>query len=154
MFNSVARDEWMGGYRNWYLNFGHCGVINDLGSSTQPSGCGELPRSLVTPQWPKLRYRFLFYHDASKHIKSMQIRACISRNFLIKLLQISHGWKHGHRPLSQPYITYLPHLGCHSHLASVLFLYWRRTYQWNFSNKIILYELTCAHIWLWYKNTL
>ena len=30
-----------------------------------PSGCGELPRSLVTPQWPKSRYQFLFYHDAS-----------------------------------------------------------------------------------------
>ena len=64
-------------------------------------GCEELPRSLVTPQWPKLRYQFLFYHDASKHIKSMQFRVCISRKSLIKLLQISHYGKHGHRPLSQ-----------------------------------------------------
>ena len=24
--------------RNWYLNFGHCGLINDLGSSPQPWG--------------------------------------------------------------------------------------------------------------------
>ena len=61
-------------YRNWYQDWCHCGVTNDMGSSPQPSGCGELPRSLVTPQWPKSRYQFLFYHDASKHIKSMQIR--------------------------------------------------------------------------------
>ena len=67
----------------------------------KPSGCGELPRSLVTPQWPKSRYQFLFYHDASKHIKFMQIRVCISRKSLIKLLHISHYGKHGHRPLSQ-----------------------------------------------------
>ena len=45
----------------------------------KPEGCGELPRTLVTPQWPKSRYQFLFYHDASKHIKSVQIRVCISR---------------------------------------------------------------------------
>ena len=35
----------------------------------KPEVCGELPRSLVTPQWPK-SYQFIFYHDASKHIKS------------------------------------------------------------------------------------
>ena len=67
----------------------------------KPEGCGELPRSLVTPQWPKSRYQFRFYHDAPKHIKFMQIRVCISRKSLIKLLQISHHGKHGHRPLSQ-----------------------------------------------------
>ena len=72
-----------------------------------PSGCGELPRSLVTPQWPKSRYQFLFYHDASKHIKSMYIRVCISRKSLIKLLQISHYGKHGHRPLSQQLLSYV-----------------------------------------------
>ena len=59
-------------YRNWYQDWGHCGVTNDLRSSTQAEGCGELPRSLVTPQWPKSRYQVLFYHDASKHIKFMQ----------------------------------------------------------------------------------
>ena len=91
------------GYRNWYRDWGHCGVTNDLGSSPQPEGegCGELPRSLVTPQWPKSRYQFLFYHDASKHIKSMLIRVCISRKSLIKLLPNNHLWKHGPRPLSQ-----------------------------------------------------
>ena len=67
----------------------------------KPEGCGELPKSLVTPQWPKSRYQFRFYHDAPKHIKFMQIRVCISRKSLIKLLQISHHGKHGHRPLSQ-----------------------------------------------------
>ena len=73
-------------YRNWYQDWGHCGVTNDLGSS---------------PQWPKSRYQFLFHHDASKHIKSMQIRVCVSRKSLIKLLQISLYRKHGHRPLSK-----------------------------------------------------
>ena len=63
----------------------------------KPSGCDELPRSLVTLQWLNSRYQFLFYYDASKHIQSMQIRVCIST----KLLQISHSGKHGHRPLSQ-----------------------------------------------------
>ena len=86
-------------YRNWYQDWGHCGVTNDLGSSPQPEGCDELPRWLVTPQWPKSRYQFLFYHDASKHVEFMQIRVCISRKSLIKLLQISHFGKHGHRPL-------------------------------------------------------
>ena len=66
-----------------------------------PKGCGELPRSLVTPQWPKSKYQFLFYHDDSKHIKSMQIRVCIRRKSLIKLLQISQYGRHGHRTLSQ-----------------------------------------------------
>ena len=41
-------------------------------------GCGELPGSLVIPQWPKSRYQFLSYHDASKHIEFVQIQMCIS----------------------------------------------------------------------------
>ena len=69
--------------------------------TAKPECCGELPRSLVTPQWPKSRYHFLFYHDASKQIEFMQFPVCISRKVLIKLLQISHYGKHGHRPLSQ-----------------------------------------------------
>ena len=64
----------------------------------KPDHCGELPRS---PRWLKSRYQFLFYRDASKHIKFMQIRVCISRKSVIKLLQISHYGKHGHRALSQ-----------------------------------------------------
>ena len=67
----------------------------------KPEGCGELPRSLVTQKWPKSRDQFLFYHDASKHIKFLQILVCKSRESLIKLLQISHYGKHGHIPLSQ-----------------------------------------------------
>ena len=59
----------------------------------KPKGGGELPMSLVTPQWPKARYQFLFYHDASKHIKSVQIRVCIRRKSLRKLLQIWPIWK-------------------------------------------------------------
>ena len=34
------------------------------------------------------------------------------------------------------FITYLPQLSLHSQMASVLFLYLSRTYQWSFSNKI------------------
>ena len=68
---------------------------------TMPEGCGELPRSFVTSQWPKSRYQFLFYHDASKHSKFMPIRVFISRKSLIKLLHINHNEKHGHRPFSQ-----------------------------------------------------
>ena len=67
----------------------------------KPECCGELPRSLVTPQWPKSRYQFRLYHDAPKYIKFMQIRVCISRKSFIKPLQISHYGKHGYRPLSQ-----------------------------------------------------
>ena len=73
-------------YRNWYQDWGHC---------------GELPRSLVTPQWPKSRYQFPFCHDASKHIEFMPIWVCISRKSPIKLLKISHYGKHGQRPWSQ-----------------------------------------------------
>ena len=39
----------------------------------KPEGCGELPRSLVTPQWPKSRYQFLFYHDETKLMMNKQI---------------------------------------------------------------------------------
>ena len=38
-----------------------------------PEGCGELPRSLMRQQWPKLRYQFLFYHDEIKLMMNKQI---------------------------------------------------------------------------------
>ena len=41
----------------------------------KPKGCGELPRSLVTQQWPKWRYQFLFYHDETKSITNKQKNA-------------------------------------------------------------------------------
>ena len=41
----------------------------------KPEGCGELPRSLVTQQWPKWRYQFLFYHDETKSITNKQKNA-------------------------------------------------------------------------------
>ena len=89
----IRCDHWnkngMGGYekicyRNWYQNWCHQRpgkLTTARGRSPRPSGCVELPRSLVTPQWPKSRYQFLFYHDASRHIKSMQIRVSISRKY-------------------------------------------------------------------------
>ena len=60
-------------YMNWYQYWGHCCLINDLGSSPQPKGCGELPRSLMRQQWPKLRYQFLFYHNETKLMMNKQI---------------------------------------------------------------------------------
>ena len=39
----------------------------------KPKGCGELPRSLMRQQWPKLRYQFLFYHDETKLMMNKQI---------------------------------------------------------------------------------
>ena len=39
----------------------------------KPEGCGELPRSLMRQQWPKLRYQFLFHHDETKLIMNKQI---------------------------------------------------------------------------------
>ena len=39
----------------------------------KPEGCGELPRSLMRQQWPKLRYQFLFYYDETKLIMNKQI---------------------------------------------------------------------------------
>ena len=44
-------------YSNWY----------------QYWGCGELPRSLMRQQWPKLRYQFLFYPDETKLMMNKQI---------------------------------------------------------------------------------
>ena len=41
----------------------------------KPEGCGELPRSLVTQQWPKWRYQFLFYHDETKSMTNKQKNA-------------------------------------------------------------------------------
>ena len=41
----------------------------------KPECCGELPRSLVTQQWPKWRYQFLFYHDETKSITNKQKNA-------------------------------------------------------------------------------
>ena len=94
------------GYRNWYQDWGHCGVTNDPGSSPQPSGddLGSSPqpegearglwwasRVVGDTTMTESRYKFIFYHDASKHIKSMQIGVCICiRKSPIKLFQISH----------------------------------------------------------------
>ena len=36
------------------------------GLSANPEVCGELPRSLIWPQWPQLRYQSLFYYDETK----------------------------------------------------------------------------------------
>ena len=38
-----------------------------------PEGFGELPRSLMRRQWPKLGYQFLFYHNENKLMMNKQI---------------------------------------------------------------------------------
>ena len=35
--------------------------------------CGEIPMSLMRPQWPKLRYQYLFYYDESKWMMNKQM---------------------------------------------------------------------------------
>ena len=82
-------------YRNWYQYWGHCCLINDLGSSPQPSGCGELPRSLMRQQWPKLRYHFLFYHDETKLVMNKQILSIWMLKFVPKLSLVT-AWLHVH----------------------------------------------------------
>ena len=39
----------------------------------KPKGCGELPRSLIRPQLPKLRYQFLSYHDETESMMNKQM---------------------------------------------------------------------------------
>ena len=38
----------------------------------KPEGCGELRRSLMRQQWPKLRYQFQFHHDEIKLMMNKQ----------------------------------------------------------------------------------
>ena len=61
----------------------------------KPEGCGELPRSLVTPQWPKSRYQFLFYHDETKLMKNKQILSIQMLKFVQKLSLVT-AWLHVH----------------------------------------------------------
>ena len=42
----VAPLKWGNGYKKWYQDWGHCGVTNDLESSTQPEG--ERPEAVVS----------------------------------------------------------------------------------------------------------
>ena len=55
----------------------------------KPESCGGLPRSLMRPQWPKLRYRFLFYHD---EIKLMMNKQTISRKKLKIVSKLPPGY--------------------------------------------------------------
>ena len=43
----------------------------------KPDGCGEPPRSLMTPQSQKLKYQFLFYHDGTKLMMDKQIMSML-----------------------------------------------------------------------------
>ena len=101
-------------YRNWYQYWGHCCLINDLGSSPQPEGCGELPRSLMRQQWPKLRYQFLFYHDETKLIMNKQRY----RQFKCPKVSQNCPWlQHGYMCTSWGHVTWLFLLGnrCSNH---------------------------------------
>ena len=58
----------------------------------KPKGCGELPRSLMRQQWPKLRYQFLFYHDETKLMLNKQILSIEILQFVPKLPWLQHGY--------------------------------------------------------------
>ena len=55
----------------------------------KPGGCGELPRSLMRQQWPKLRYQFLFYHDETKLMMNKQILSFQMLKFIPKLTLVT-----------------------------------------------------------------
>ena len=61
----------------------------------KPEGCGELPRSLMRQQWPKLRYQFLFYHDETKLIMNKQILS-IWMPKTVPQLSLITAWLHVH----------------------------------------------------------
>ena len=61
----------------------------------KPEACGELPRSLVTPQWPKSGYQFLFYHDETKLMMNKQILTIQMLKFVQKLSLVT-AWLHVH----------------------------------------------------------
>ena len=94
-------------YRNWYQYWGHHGLINDLGSSPQPKGevhhsprakpdgCGEFPRSLMRPHWPKLRYQFLFYRDEIKSMMNKQMLSSVNVQNRPKTVPAT-AWLHVH----------------------------------------------------------
>ena len=67
----------------------------DTKIEAKPEGCGELPRSLVTPQWPKSRYQFLFYHDETKSMMNKQILSIQMLKFVQKLSLVT-AWLHVH----------------------------------------------------------
>ena len=79
----------------------------------KPEGCGELPRSLVTPQWPKSRYQFLFYHDGTKLMMNKQILSIQMLKFVQKLSMVT-AWLHC---TSWGHVTWLFLLGnkCSNH---------------------------------------
>ena len=51
-----------------------------------PEGFGELPRSLMRQQWPKLMYQCLFYHDETKLMMNKQILSqncpCVQHGYI------------------------------------------------------------------------
>ena len=61
----------------------------------KPEGCGELPRSLMRKQWPKLRYQFLFYHDETKLMMNKHILSFQMLQFVPKLSLVT-AWLHVH----------------------------------------------------------
>ena len=80
----------------------------------KPEGCGELPRSLMRQQWPKLRYQFLFYHDETKLIMNKQRY----RQFKCPKVSQNCPWlQHGYMCTSWGHVTWLFLLGnrCSNH---------------------------------------
>ena len=65
----------------------------------KPEGSGELPRSLMRQQWPKLRYQFLFYHDETKWM----MNSSSSSNFISRRIQYYTFHTHNSSTISQMY---------------------------------------------------
>ena len=61
----------------------------------KPEDCGELSRSLMRQQWPKLRYQFLFCHDETKLMMNKQILSIWMLKFVPKLSLVT-AWLHVH----------------------------------------------------------
>ena len=49
------------------------GIDANIEAIVVSKGCGELPTSLSTPQWPKFRFQFLFCYDETKSMLDKQI---------------------------------------------------------------------------------
>ena len=56
------------GWRNWYLVFSHGCDTTDCKTSPQPKhlSCGDIWKFVMSQQWPKMRYQFLYYHGTTK----------------------------------------------------------------------------------------
>ena len=114
-----------------------------------PEGCGELPRSLVTPQWPKLRYPVLYPID-SHPFHSMSIWHPIPeiqhfKNLTLKIKGQGHGCGNNSKSQCGSNIrsTHIPFVPCQSSLSFLSYDFFQNLtlkfkgqgYGWGHSSK-------------------